>query len=126
MNAVEPYSGEALATAHAEVARSVGRIDLLLGHVTMLTADRWDSLSKSVHEAMAIALLMAAEHPSPEPVEVPGLRAMGVRECIAEALREVQTWDLALAIDYPDMTRLRVLLADLHRELRAATAAPQG
>lgn len=99
----------------------IAKVDLLLGQATMLTADRWDDVAAMIHEAMGIALLMAATHPSSRPVEVPGLARLSVIECIEHALREVQTWDLALAADLPDLARLRVLLADVRRGLDVAS-----
>ena len=98
-------------------AESIAKVDLLLGQATMLTADRWDDLAAMIHEAMGIALLMAATHPSSQPVDVPELTRLTALESVENALREVQTWDLALAADLPDLARLRVLLADVRREL---------
>jgi len=60
---------------------------------------------------------MAATHPSSQPVDVPELTRLTALESVENALREVQTWDLALAADLPDLARLRVLLADVRREL---------
>ena len=96
---------------------SIARVDLLLGQATMLTATRWDDTAALVQEAMGIALLMAATHPSSQPVDVPELTRLTALESVENALREVQTWDLALAADLPDLARLRVLLADVRREL---------
>jgi 2-methylisocitrate lyase-like PEP mutase family enzyme len=96
---------------------SIAKVDLLLGQATMLTADRWDDLAAMIHEAMGISLLMAATHPSSRPVDVPGLTRLTALECVQNASREVHTWDLALAADLPDLGRLRVLLADVRREL---------
>jgi len=95
---------------------SIGRIDLLLGQASMLTAVRWDEVAGRVQEAMGIVLLMAATRPSSQPLEIPGLATMSLRECIDQALREVQSWDLALAADLPDLARLRVLLSDIRRD----------
>ena len=106
-------------------AESIGTVDLLLGHATMLTADRFDDVATRIQEAMGIALLMAATHPSGRPVEVPGLAGLDALGCIEQALREVQSWDLALAVDLPDMTRLRVLLSDVRREW-VASLGPRG
>jgi hypothetical protein len=97
-------------------AESIAKVDLLLGQATMLTADRWDDLAAMIHEAMGISLLMAATHLSSRPVDV-GLTRLTALECVEHALREVQTWDLALAAELPDLARLRVLLADVRREL---------
>ena len=44
---------------------------------------------------------------------------------IDHALREVQSWDLALAADLPDLARLRVVLSDARRAL-LADPAPRG
>ncbi len=96
---------------------SIAKVDLLLGQATMLTADRWDDLAAMIHEAMGISLLMSATHPSSQPVNVPGLTRLTALECVENALGEVQSWDLALAADLPDLARLRVLLADVRREL---------
>ena len=96
---------------------SIAKVDLLLGQATMLTADRWDDLAAMIHEAMGISLLMASAQPSSRPVDVPGLTRLTALECVENALREVLTWDLALAADLPDLARLRVLLADVRREL---------
>ena len=104
---------------------SIGKVDLLLGQATMLTADRWDEVAGMIQEAMGIVLLMAAAHPSSRPVDVPGLASMSAMDCVDLSLREVQSWDLALAAAVPDLARLRVLLTDVRRDLNA-TAAGQG
>ena len=104
---------------------SIGKVDLLLGQATVLTADRWDEVAGIIQEAMGIVLLMAAAHPSGRPVDVPGLASMCTMDCVDQALREVQSWDLALAADLPDLARLRVLLTDVRRDLNG-TAARQG
>ena len=96
---------------------SIKRIDLLLGQATMLTAVRWDEIAGLIQEAMGIVLLMAATHPSGQPLEIPGLATMSLTECVDQALREVQSWDLTLAADLPDLARLRVLLSDIRRDL---------
>lgn len=96
---------------------SIAKVDLLLGQATMLTADRWDDLPAMIHEAMGISLLMAVTQPSSRPVDIPGLARLTALECVESALREVHTWDLALAADLPDLARLRVLLADVRGEL---------
>src|SRR5450756_1477382 len=96
---------------------SINRIDLLLGQATMLTAIRWDEIAGMVHEAMGIVLLMAATRPSSQPLEIPGLSTMSLRDCIDQVLREVLSWDLTLATDLPDLARLRVLLSDVRRDL---------
>jgi hypothetical protein len=70
-----------------------------------------------IHEAMGISRLMAATHPASRPVDVPGLTRLTALECVEHALREVQAWDLALAAELPDLAQLRVLLADVRREL---------
>lgn len=98
-------------------AESIAKVDLLLGQATMLTADRWDDLAAMIHEAMGISLLMAATHSSSQLVDVPGLTRLTALECVQNALQEVHAWDLALAADLPDLARLRVLLADVRREL---------
>lgn len=105
---------------------SIARVDLLLGQATMLTADRWDDAAALVQEAMGIALLMAATHPSDTPVEVPDLADLGVGECLERALREVQSWDLSLAAGLPDLARLRVVLADAGDALAAGSRARRG
>ena len=96
---------------------SINRIDLLLGQATVLTAVRWDEIAGMVQEAMGIVLLMAATRPSGQPLEIPGLASMSLRDCIDQALREVQSWDLSLAADLPDLARLRILLSDIRRGL---------
>jgi hypothetical protein len=104
---------------------SIGKVDLLLGRATMLTADRWDDVASMINEAMGSALLMAATHPSSRPVDVPGLAGLDALSCVEQSLREVQSLDLALAADLPDLARLRVLLADVRTALDA-TAGPRG
>ncbi len=101
-------------------ATSIGRVDLLLGHATMLTADRWDDVAGMIQEAMGIALLLAATYPASPPARVTDLAGLGAWDCIEQAWAEVQTWDLALAADLPDLARLRVLLTDLRLHLAAA------
>jgi hypothetical protein len=95
---------------------SIGKVDLLLGQATMLTADRWDEMTGMVQEAMGIVLLMAATHPSRRPVDVPRLASMNAMDCVEQALREVQSWDLSLAAAFPDLARLRVLLTDVRTD----------
>ena len=104
---------------------SIGKVDLLLGQATMLTAIRWDEIASMVHEAMGIVLLMAAAHPSSRPVDVPGLASMSATDCVDQALREAQSWDLALAADLRDLARLRVLLTDVRTDLNV-TSVPRG
>lgn len=106
-------------------AESIATVDLLLGHATMLTADRFDDVATMIQEAMGIALLMVATHPTNRLVDVPGLTRLDALACIEQALLEVQSWDLALAGDLPDMTRLRVLLSDVRREW-VASLGPRG
>jgi len=101
---------------------SIGEVDLLLGQATMLAADRWDDAAGMIQEAMGIVLLMAAAHPSSRPVDVPELASMSVTDCVDQALREVQSWDLALAAAVPDLARLRVLLTDVRTDLNATSA----
>ena len=104
------------------VRESIGRVDLLLGQATMLTAVRWDEVAGMVQEAMGIVLLLAATRPSSQPVDIPGLASMSLGDCIDEALREVQSWDLSLAADLPDLARLSVLLSDIRRDLDVVSA----
>jgi hypothetical protein len=101
---------------------SIGRVDLLLGQASMLTAVGWDEFAGMVQEAMGIVLLMAATRPSSQPWEIPGLSTLRLRDCIDQALREVQSWDLSLAADLPDLARLRVLLSDIRRDLDVVSA----
>jgi len=101
---------------------SIGKVDLLLGQATMLTADRWDEVAGMIQEAMGIVLLMAAAHPSSRPVDVPGLASMSATDCVDQVLREVQSWDLALAAALPDLARLRVLLTDVRTDLNVTSA----
>ena len=104
---------------------SIGKVDLLLGQATMLATDRWDEVAGMIQEAIGIVLLMAAAHPSSRPTDVPGRPSMSVTDCVDQALREVQSWDLALAAALPDLARLRVLLTDVKRDLNV-TAARRG
>jgi len=104
---------------------SIGKVDLLLGQATMLTADRWDDAASMIQEAIGIVLLMAAAHPSRRPVDVPRLASMSATDCVDQALREVQSWDLALAAALPDLARLRVLLTNVRTDLNV-TVARQG
>ena len=104
---------------------SFGKVDLLLEQATLLTADRWDEAASMIQEAMGIVLLLAAGHPSSRPADVPGLASMSAMDCVDQALREVQSWDLALAAALPDLARLRVLLTDVRTDLNV-TAAPRG
>ncbi|MBK8463936.1 MAG: hypothetical protein IPL36_13275 [Nigerium sp.] len=99
---------------------SMAKVDLLLGQAIMLAPDHWDDTTATLHEAMGIALLMAAQHPTGEPVDLPDVNQQNVLGFVEQALREVQSWDLALAADLPDLARLRVLLADVRRALVAA------
>jgi len=99
---------------------SIAKVDLLLGQAIMLAPDDWDDVTADLHEAMGIALLMAAQHPTGEPVDLPDVNQRNVLGFVERALREVQSWDLALAAGLPDLARLRVLLADVRRELVAA------
>ena len=107
-------------TARPMPTESIAKVDLLLGQAIMLGPDDWSDTTANLHEAMGIALLMVAQHPTGEPVDLPGPDQLSVLGCVEEALREVQSWDLALAADLPDMTRLRVLLADVRPELDVA------
>lgn len=99
---------------------SIARVDLVLGRATMLTAVWFDEVAAGIQEAMGIALFLAALHPSEAPVEVAGLDGLGVAECVDQALREVQSWDLLLAADLPGLARLEVALSDARRALTAA------
>ena len=101
---------------------SIGKVDLLLGQATMLTADRWNDAAGMIQEAMGIVLLMAATYPSSRPVDVPGLASMSAMDCVDQALSEVQSCDLALAADLPNLARLRVLLTDARTDLNATSA----
>ena len=104
-------------TALPMPTESIATVDLLLGRATMLTADQFDNVAQAIQEAMGISLLMAATHPAPASVDVEGMDRLDALECVEHALREVQTWDLALAAELPDLAQLRVLLADVRREL---------
>jgi hypothetical protein len=99
---------------------SIGRVDLLLGQATALTAVWFDELAARIQEAMGLALYLAAAHPCQGPVEVPGLDGFGVLACVEAALREVQSWDLLLAADLPGVGRLEVVLSDVRQALAAA------
>lgn len=100
-------------------ADSIAKVDILLGQATMLMADRWDDVASMIHEAMGISLLMATTNPASRPAHFPGLARMSAVDCVGQALREVQSWDLALASDLPDTARLRVVLSDVRRGLDA-------
>ena len=106
-------------------AESIAKIDLLLGQATMLTADRWDDLAAMIHEAMGISLLMAATHPSSQPVDVPGLTRLTALECVQNAQREVHAWDMALAAALPEFNRL-IEAAQSHFGRQAIEATPPG
>ena len=110
-------------TALPMPADSIAKVDLLLGKAIMLGPDDWSDTTAHLHEAMGIALLMAAQHPTGEPVDPPEPDQLSVLGCVEEALREVQSWDLALAADLPDLARLRVLLTDARRDLLVASAS---
>jgi len=104
-------------------ATSIDRLDQLLGQALMV-ADRWDDVFADIGTAAAITMVLAAEHRPASPTDVPRLATMGLAACIDEALAEVQRWDLALFPVYPDLGRLRALLAQLHWRLTcAATSA---
>lgn len=104
-------------TALPTPTESIATVDLLLGRATMLTADQFDNLAQAIQEAMGISLVMAATHPASASVDVPGLGRLDALECVEHALREVHSWDLGLAAELPDLARLRVLLADVRRDL---------
>ena len=110
-------------TARPMPTDSIAKVDLLLGQAIMLGPDDWSDTTANLHEAMGIALLMVAQHPTGEPVDLPGPDQLSVLGCVEEALREVQSWDLALAADLPDLARLRVLLTDTRRDLLVASAS---
>lgn len=116
------WKGNEVMTGPPIPVESIGRVDLLLGQAAMLTADRWDEVPSTVDDAMAIVLLMAAAHPWSRPVDIPGLSHMSALDCVGQALREVQSWDLALAAELPDLARLRVLLSDARTNLNATPA----
>jgi len=99
---------------------SIGRVDLLLGRATVLSAVWFDETAAAIQEAMGLALYLAAAHPSEGPVEVPGLDSLDLLGCVGAALREVQSWDLLLAAELPGMGRLEVLLSDVRRALATA------
>ena len=107
-------------TASPMPTDSIAKVDLLLGQAIRLAPDDWDDVAADLHEAMGIALLMAAQHPTGEPVDRPDVSQRDVLGCVEQALREVQSWDLALAADLPDLARLRVLLTDIRRDLLVA------
>ena len=99
---------------------SIAKVDLLLGQAIMHAPDDYELVTADLHEAMGIALLMAAQHPTGEPVDLPDVNQQNVLGFVEQALREVQSWDLALAADLPGLARLRVLLTDVRRALVAA------
>ena len=100
-------------------AESIGRVDLLLGRATALTAVWFDEVAAAIQEAMGLGLVLAAAHPCRGSVDVPGLAGLGVEACVDAALREVQSWDLLLASDLPGMGRLQVVLSDVRRAFAA-------
>ena len=100
---------------------SIATVDLLLGRATMLTADQFDNVAQAIQEAMGISMLMAATHPAPASVDVEGLDRLDALACVEHALREVHSWNLGLAAELPDLARLRVLLADVRRDLAVTT-----
>ena len=108
-------------TALPMPTESIATVDLLLGRATMLTADQFDNVAQAIQEAMGISLLMAATHPTPASVDVEGLDRLDALECVEHALREVHSWNLGLAAELPDLARLRVLLADVRRDLPGTT-----
>ena len=110
-------------TARPMPTDSIAKVDLLLGQAILLGVDDWNDTTANLHEAMGIALLMAAQHPTGEPVDLPEPNQLSVLGCVEDALREVQSWDLALAADLPDLARLRVLLTDIRRDLLVATVS---
>jgi len=109
-------------TGVVSLEESISRVDFLLGQASMLTAVRWDEVAGLVQEAMGIVLLMAAIRPASLPLEIPGLATLSLRDCIDQALREVESWGLSLAADLPDLGRLRVLLSDIRRDLDVVSA----
>lgn len=108
------------------VPASLSRLDQLLTQAVILDADHWDETAHQLGEAQLIAWVLAAEHFALLTVEVPGLASLDLPGCVAAALREVQDWDLLLAAGYPDVTKLRILLADVHCALNAAGAGGRG
>lgn len=110
-------------TARPMPTDSIAKVDLLLGQAIMLGPDDWSDTTANLHEAMGIALLMVAQHPTGEPVDLPKPNQLSVLGCVEDALREIQSWDLALAANLPDLARLRVLLADTRRDLLGASAS---
>lgn len=108
-------------TALPMPTESIATVDLLLGRATMLIADQFDNVAQAIQEALGISLLMAASHPAPGAVDVPGLDRLDALECVEHALREVHSWNLGLAVELPDLARLCVLLADVRRDLAGTT-----
>jgi len=108
-------------TTPAAVPGSLSRLDQLLTRAVVLDADHWDDTACRLGEAQTTAWVLAAEHSALQIVDVPGLSSLDLPGCVAAALHEVQDWDLHLAAGYPDLTRLRVLLADVHRTLATGT-----
>jgi hypothetical protein len=98
----------------------LNRLDQLLTRALILAADRWDDTAALIAHAHAIARVLAAEHDAP-PIEVPGLAELDLPGCVAVALREAQGWVVVRAGSLADLTKLRVLLADVHRALAAET-----
>ena len=104
-------------TTPAAVPASLSRLDQFLTRAVILDAAHFDDTAQQLGEAQLIGWVLAAEHLALLTVDVPGLDALDLPGCVAAALREVGDWDLALAARYPDLTRLRVLLADVHHAL---------
>lgn len=108
------------------VPASLGRLDQYLTQALILAADLRGSTACQLAEAQTVAWVLAAENHALWCVDVPDLDALDLRGCIAAALREVQDWDLLLAAGYPEVSRLCVLLADVHRALAAPNTAGRG
>lgn len=113
-------------TTPEAVPASLSRLDQLLTRAVILDANHWDEAAHQLGEAQLIAWVLAAEHFALHSVEVPGLASLDLPGCVAAALSEVQGWDLLLAAGYPDVTKLRILLSDVHRALNAAGAGGRG
>ena len=79
--------------------RGIDRVNLLLGQAIMLATDDYDDVTADLHEAMGIALLMAAQHPTGEPVDLPRLNQPSVLGCV-EAVARIARGSAAAELEW--------------------------